>query len=95
MEAGHPHNLLQASAAAAGPPAATAAVAATAGPAAAPTAVATNHFSRKGLAKKAGAKSTPEATNVTLASMVDETGPARSKNLRRLAREAWYVSLSE
>lgn len=79
VEAGHPHLLLQASAAAAVAAAKTAAV----------------EHQESGMStsgkvpSEAAAIPRPEAT---LSSMVDETGPASSEHLRRLARKAWEAS---
>ena len=82
VEAGHPHLLLQASAAAAAAAAKTAAV----------------EHQESGMS--ASGKVSSEAALVptreaTLSSMVDETGPASSEQLRRLAREAWEASKME
>ena len=56
--------------------------------------VSTAHTSSMYVAEKGATTLAPVASNATLASMVDETGPASSQNLRRLAREAWKASAS-
>ena len=73
VEAGHPHLLLQAVAAAG-------------------TAAVEHQESGMSASGKVPSEVDPIAAKATLSSMVDETGPASSEHLRRLAREAWEGS---